>query len=857
MKNTCFRFFIISGLLIWTGSAFPQSLLYFFPLDKSSCIPESSPLLIRFQDMTADDLSNSHSFITVTGSRSGTVRGVISVSDDRRTLIFRPSYPYQFGETVTVRLHPEFKSVKQVESDVIRTFTVVPEIVRRLEENTAVPAPTLQKSSPVPVNSMNEDGVTVLNGVSVPSDFPFIDISVNQAPSPGYLFCNNWNWQGRTMYSLILDHSGAPVWYWRNNQDMRDLKVQHGLLTMKTRGGYGGGGHIAMDNTYTVVDTFFAPPGYSTDEHELQLLANGHYMIIGLSYRNVNMSQLVSGGRTNAQLIENNLIEMDANDNPVFIWRSQDHYDVRDAINVDLTANSIDYIHMNSIDLDLDGNYIVSCRHLCEITKIHRETGDFIWRLGGKNDEFEWIDTPYEISWQHDTRVLPNGHLTVFDNGNTRWPRFSRALELKLNTSQMKATKVWEYRNSPDYSSSFMGNVQRLTNGNTVISWGDDYLPKITEVTPGGDKIYEMNFEQQAHCYRAFQFEWQGNAAAPYLIAEPSSDRLTLIFNKFGDPDVASYRVYGRKTSGPLQLMAETSQPYYIFDENDIDNNSIYYFRVKAVNSQGTASPYSNEEMVRINMTPAGTNMLTNGDFSSGLADWTFEVRGSAAADAEVEQGELHFDIGQPGDYIYEIQLRQEGFELRQGETYQFEFDAHADQARTIEAKVGQASGSYINYSKIGLSYVRTRTDHFTYTFVMEDPTDYYGRAVFNMGTNESDVFIDNISLIRLDTSDTPRNPVPGVPETFSLSPVYPNPFNPDTQVRFTIPEESDVVLDVVDLLGRTVVTLHREQLNAGHYSRPVRCRNLESGLYFIRMRAVAAGSGKTIQKVRKMSLIR
>ncbi|GIT32243.1 MAG: hypothetical protein Ct9H300mP2_3220 [Candidatus Neomarinimicrobiota bacterium] len=50
---------------------------------------------------------------------------------------------------------------------------------------------------------------------------------------------------------------------------------------------------------------------------------------------------------------------------------------------MDLTAQVIDYVHANAIELDNDGNILLSCRHMDEITKINHQTGEIIWRLGG------------------------------------------------------------------------------------------------------------------------------------------------------------------------------------------------------------------------------------------------------------------------------------------------------------------------------------------------------------------------------------------------------------------------------------------------------------------------------------------
>ena len=55
-----------------------------------------------------------------------------------------------------------------------------------------------------------------------------------------------------------------------------------------------------------------------------------------------------------------------------------------------LAATIIDYCHTNAIEQDNDGNILISSRNMDEITKINRITGQIIWRLGGKNNQFEF-----------------------------------------------------------------------------------------------------------------------------------------------------------------------------------------------------------------------------------------------------------------------------------------------------------------------------------------------------------------------------------------------------------------------------------------------------------------------------------
>ena len=90
----------------------------------------------------------------------------------------------------------------------------------------------------------------------------------------------------------------------------------------------------------------------------------------------------------------------------------------------------------------------------------------------------------------------------------------------------------------------------------------------------------------------------------------------------------------------------------------------------------------------------------------------------------------------------------------------------------------------------------------------------------------------------------------------FKLSQIYPNPFNPNTKIRFTIPELRFTILKVYDVLGNEVATLVNEELTAGEYevefsSHSRKSGNLVSGIYFYQLRA-----GSFIQ-TKKMILIK
>lgn len=88
-------------------------------------------------------------------------------------------------------------------------------------------------------------------------------------------------------------------------------------------------------------------------------------------------------------------------------------------------------------------------------------------------------------------------------------------------------------------------------------------------------------------------------------------------------------------------------------------------------------------------------------------------------------------------------------------------------------------------------------------------------------------------------------------PESFSLSQNFPNPFNPSTTITFSVPEKSNVSLQVYDLLGKEIATLMNEVKAAGNYTINFDASRLSSGVYYYRLVA-----GNFIS-VRKMNLIK
>jgi hypothetical protein len=75
-------------------------------------------------------------------------------------------------------------------------------------------------------------------------------------------------------------------------------------------------------------------------------------------------------------------------------------------------------------------------------------------------------------------------------------------------------------------------------------------------------------------------------------------------------------------------------------------------------------------------------------------------------------------------------------------------------------------------------------------------------------------------------------------PSSFALEQNFPNPFNPSTTIKFTVPQYSKVTLKIFDILGREVSTLINENKSAGDYVVNFDASALASGMYIYKLTA-------------------
>ena len=497
--NVCILIFILFSSLLLFSQDIPVQ--YLSPLPESKYNNKETNIIISSNRTADKNIIGNKGNITVEGSISGLHKGEVLIASDGRTIIFKPFKPFSLSETVHVKLSSritgkpgsfEYKFyVKDKEIAPTRSDYFLKELGMKYFNN-----------SLFPVSNIYSD--------SLPANFPSPTVMVSNNPSPSKIFLTCFSFfPSYGTYLMIFNNDGTPYFY-RNAAFPTDFKkILNGNLVYfdgdKAK-------YYELDTNYFIVDSFYTGNGYTTDQHELKYLANGNAYLMSYDPVFVNMSQIIQGGDTNALVTGLIIQEIDANKNVIFQWRSWDHIPITDCSNQDLLNDTIDYVHGNAIEPDTDGNIMISSRHLDEITKINRTTGAIMWRLGGgKSNQFTFINDTDKFNFQHDIRRLKNGHITLFDNGNAHTPPYSRAVEYDINEQAKTATLVWQFRSNPDIFGPFMGNVQRLDNGNTMIGWGGTIAEPVTtftEVSPNGTKLLEMKLPNFVFSYRAYKFDW-------------------------------------------------------------------------------------------------------------------------------------------------------------------------------------------------------------------------------------------------------------------------------------------------------------------------------------------------------------
>ncbi len=300
----------------------------------------------------------------------------------------------------------------------------------------------------------------------LPSDLPSY-VASGPDPSPGYVVF------AAGKYGVVIDNTGRVVWY-RHFPDGPGLTFMaqptaRYVARPPTPEPADLEPWVELDPLGNITRTLTCARGLRPRLHDLMLEPDGSYRIMCDETRTMDLTAV--GGLSDARVTGTVVQHVGAAGDLLFHWSPFDHFEITDLDPAERTGATVNWTHGNALDLDSDGNWLVSFRSLGEITKIDARTGAVIWRMGGLRNQFTFLDTPMPaFSRQHSARASAPGALVLLNNLGD--PAESRAERYTVDGATRTARLAHSYGSIPGVVTQIGGGVQALASGRTLVSFG-------------------------------------------------------------------------------------------------------------------------------------------------------------------------------------------------------------------------------------------------------------------------------------------------------------------------------------------------------------------------------------------------
>lgn len=393
---------------------------------------------------------------------------------------------------------------------------------------------------------------------------PLVETTQVGAAAPGYVFVTPSG-------PLIVDDGGSPIWCHPVPKAATNLQVQQyqGQPVLTWWEGdiahYGvglRGRSVIMDTSYRQVATVQPGNGVPSDLHEFTLTDQGTALLTGYKKMRTDLSSV--GGPKHGTLLDAVVQEVDvATGNVLLDWRSSDHIPLDESYSKYPSKYIYDPVHVNSICVLPDNDLLISARNTWAVYKVGRQSGEIVWRLGGKASDFT-LGPGVRFAWQHHARWHPGNVMTVFDDEGDppEGPR-SRGLILNVDEASHRVSLAKAYVHpGKNLLAGSQGSVELLDNGDVFVGWGSE--PYFTEFRGDGSLVLDGHFAT-GQSYRAFRYEWTGTPAeAPVVAVERTAQGLAAYASWNGATEVVTWDALGG--SDPTHLAVVGSAPRQGFE---------------------------------------------------------------------------------------------------------------------------------------------------------------------------------------------------------------------------------------------------------------------------------------------------
>ncbi|KAI4707633.1 hypothetical protein J4E89_007738 [Alternaria sp. Ai002NY15] len=382
------------------------------------------------------------------------------------------------------------------------------------EDPSGTPYQTYRSNEDVkpPQMQINRNGTALMSG--------HVFLGINGLPTSG----QNWP----AIFEFSDDRMGSLVWT-GNYSEPFDFKTQtykgEPVLTLwsgELLNGYGRGSYHILNQSYDEIAHFQVSRfgDEMGDIHEFLITADDTAIV--LIYHGIPWDLTASGGVESGWLFENTFQEINIETgNIVFEWNASTHVGINESYNSlpsDVGQSEEapwDYFHINSVEKDKNGDYLVSARVMDCIYKISGQDGSIIWRLQGRQSDFD-VDPAVTFAFQHDARWVDEDQtrMTLFDNGPTETIGYSRGLLLDVNQDEKTVKLITEFTNLGKTFGTFEGSLQAIdpSNETTNFMLGFGSQPYFTELDHEGNVLLDVQFGKSnvVNAYRAYRQQWEG-----------------------------------------------------------------------------------------------------------------------------------------------------------------------------------------------------------------------------------------------------------------------------------------------------------------------------------------------------------
>ncbi len=486
--------------------------------------------------------------VVVKGSRSGRHGGSMRAYSQGDGASFVPSAPFRAGEQVSV-------TARVAGRNVAFGFGVdTPYPTAGVSEFPNPQAATADYQSFYTLPGAQAPVLTV----TTPDGDPGAgDVLTTNGPGPG-------------QYGpLIYTPQGRLVWFQRlpageTAEDLDEQTYEGRPVLTWWRGrvlsfGFGQGEDVVMNDRYQVIARVRGGNGLKADLHDFRI--SPHDVAYVTAFNPIRCNLTSQHGSADGTITDTAIQEIDMRTGLVrWEWHSLDHVAAEESeVETPSGSDPWDWFHVNSIEVQPGGDLFVSARSTWAAYELQGGSGRILWRLGGLKSSFK-MGPGTKTAWQHDGRILPDGDVTLFDDGsNPPIHPQSRAITIHLDFATHEAKLVSSYTHAdPPLLAASQGNMQTLPDGNAVVGYGG--VPAISEYAPGGRLLFDAHLPWDMSFYRAFRHPWSATPAAPPAILASLNDTSeeTIVHAGWnGATDVAAWRVLAGTGKSSLSTLAQ------------------------------------------------------------------------------------------------------------------------------------------------------------------------------------------------------------------------------------------------------------------------------------------------------------